>query len=155
MGEPGLLLVEAKAHAEELAAEGKPRPTSENSRRNHERIGLAITQATAGLHVQTGRRWDLSRDHHYQLSNRFAWSWKLVSLGIPVVLVFLGFLNACEVADVGDPFLSEEEWIRILKEHTCTAVDDNCWEEWLDIAGVPLITIIRAYDQQFGCRCDN
>ena len=149
--EPGLLLVEAKAHANELAGEGKSCPTSENGRRNHERIGIATTQATSGLHLQTGRRWDLSRDHHYQVSNRFAWSWKLASLGIPVVLVYLGFLNACEMADVGSPFRSEEEWIRILKNHTRSALDDECWGEPLDIAGVALIPLIRAYDQPFGC----
>ena len=42
--------------------------------------------ARNGLSAATGLQWGLSRDDHYQLSNRFAWCWKLATLGIPVVL---------------------------------------------------------------------
>ena len=28
------------------------------------------------------------------MSNRFAWAWKLADLGVPVVLVYLGFFRA-------------------------------------------------------------
>jgi len=92
-GMKGLLLVEAKAHDKELSEAGKSQSTTDNSKKNHDRIGIAIEQANTGLNsVLNG--WALSRDSHYQLSNRFAWSWKLTNLGMPVVLVYLGFLNA-------------------------------------------------------------
>ena len=101
--EKGLLLVEAKAYARELKAAGKEAPGSRNGGKNHERIGAAIAEANEGLRLVNGRPWALSRDSHYQLPNRFAWAWKLASLGIPVVLVYLGFLNAVEMTDRGRP----------------------------------------------------
>ena len=100
---PGLLLMEAKAHSAELDHLGKRTPRTTNGWKNHERIGAAIAEANEGLRLVNGRPWALSRDSHYQLSNRFAWAWKLASLGIPVVLVYLGFLNAVEMTDRGRP----------------------------------------------------
>ena len=46
---PGLLLIEAKAHSNELDSDGKSlrSSASPNSIKNHERIGLAITEAAA------------------------------------------------------------------------------------------------------------
>jgi hypothetical protein len=73
-----------------------------NGLRNHDKIGSAIRQANTNLNL-ISPGWNLSGDLHYQLSNRFAWSWKLASLGIPVVLVYLGFLNANDMSDQGHP----------------------------------------------------
>ena len=127
-GEPGLLLVEAKAHAGELDLKGKRlhRTASSNSQENHKQIGWAIVEASDGLASATGKPWGLSRDHRSQLSNRFAWSWKLASLGIPVVLLYLGFLNAQDMADDGPLFRSEAEWTRVMK----------------DLAGVPSTSLV-------------
>ncbi len=66
------------------------------SKRNHAQIGRAISEASLGL-KDTMDGWNLSRDSHYQLANRFAWAWKLASMGVPVVLVYLGFLGAAEM----------------------------------------------------------
>ena len=146
---PGLLLIEAKAHKTELPALDKC--TSKNEA-NLERIRRAIAEATAGLQSATGGRSNLSRDHHYQLSNRFAWSWKLASLGVPVVLVYVGFLNAQDMAsnDPGDKlFESEADWARILKDHSRNVVDEACWETRLDFGAVPFFPLIRGYDQPF------
>ena len=150
-GEPGLLLVEAKAHAAELDLKGKrlDRTASSASQENHRQIGRAIVEAREGLAWATGKPWGLSRDHHYQLSNRFAWSWKLASLGIPVVLIYLGFLKAQDMAGEGPLFRSEAEWTRVLKDHSRATVDETCWGEWLDMAGVPLVPLIRGIDQPF------
>ena len=79
----------------------------------------------------------------------FAWSWKLASLGIPVVLLYLGFLNAQDMANDGPLFRSEAEWTHVLKDHCRDAVDETCWGAWLDFAGVPLIALIRGIDQPF------
>ena len=149
--EPGLLLVEAKAHTGELDLKGKRlnRTASLNSQENHKQIGWAIIEASDGLASATGRPWGLSRDHHYQLSNRFAWSWKLASLGLPVVLLYLGFLNAQDMANDSPLFRSEAEWTRALKDHCRGAVNATCWGEWLDITGVPFIALTRGIYQPF------
>ena len=151
MGKPGLLLIEAKAHSNELEASGKSLGSnaSPNSIKNHERIGLAIAEAADQFQRATGNRWEISRDHHYQLSNRFAWSWKLASLGIPVVLLYLGFLNAQDMADDGTLFRSEADWKSTLKDHALGAVDEAFWGERVDLDGVPFIALIRGIDQPF------
>ena len=144
----GLLLIEAKAHGKELDSSGKG-CDRETNLENHARIEQAILEAVNGLQSVTGRTWKLSRDSHYQISNRFAWSWKLATLGIPVVLLYLGFLDAEDMADNGPLFRSEQEWERILKDHCRSVVDENCWGKWLDVHGVPLLPLIRTFDQPF------
>lgn len=149
-GRRGIFLVEAKAHENELSDSGKSRPgTSRNSQRNHEKIGQAISDANAELKKLTGNPWNLCRDKHYQLSNRFAWSWKLALLGIPVVLVYLGFLNATDMRDDGELFLSGADWESALKNHGIGCVDNFCWGKSLDCNGTPLIPLIRVFDQPF------
>ncbi len=151
MGKQGLLLIEAKAHSNELKNDGKllKSDASANSIKNHERIGLAIGEAATQFRRVTGKRWNISRDHHYQLSNRFAWSWKLVSLGIPVVLLYLGFLNAQDMAAYGPVFPSEASWEGVLQCHGLGVVDQACWGEWLNFDGVPFSALIRVTDQPF------
>ncbi len=105
-GRCGLLLIEAKAHDKELGRAGKPlKPdASDDSKAAHNAIGSAIELARIGLSGAMPGEWGISRDSHYQLSNRFAWSWKLTTHSVPVVLVYLGFLNADEMEDCGAPF---------------------------------------------------
>ena len=148
-GQPGLLLVEAKAHAAELDAAGKYFSEKSN-RQNHEKIGLAIEQANAALTAATGNPWRLSRDHNYQLSNRFAWAWRLADLGVPVALLYLGFLNAQEMLNI-DPelFQSAEQWATAVREYGAGVVDNACWGQMLDIDGTPLLPLLRVYDQPF------
>lgn len=148
-GQPGLLLVEAKAHAAELDAAGKYFSEKSN-RQNHEKIGLAIEQANAALTAATGNPWHLSRDHHYQLSNRFAWAWRLADLGVPVVLLYLGFLNAQEM-DGKDTelFQSAEQWAAAVQEYGAGVVDNACWGQMLNMDGTPLLPLLRVYDQPF------
>ena len=143
-GKEGLLLVEAKAHRNELTKRGKRKPTgSQNRRKNHERIGSAIKEANAGLGSVTRGIWGLSRDHHYQLANRFAWSWKLAMLGVPVVLLYLGFLNADEMD--GALFRTEDDWACALKDHARGVVDNSGWGNRLDVNGTSFWPLIRAH----------
>src|SRR6266542_1050241 len=111
---PGLLLIEAKAHDEELKKEAAGRSLTRDAsldrKASHGTIGLAIGAARKGLSDATSFEWKISRDVHYQMSNRFAWSWKLAEFGIPVVLVYLGFLKATEMADRGAPFADHATW---------------------------------------------
>lgn len=104
-GRRGLLLIEAKAHDHELERAGKPlrSDASDDSKAAHDAIGSAIELARIGLSRAMPGEWGVSRDSRYQLSNRFAWSWKLTTHGVPVVLVYLGFLSADEMEDCARP----------------------------------------------------
>ena len=155
-GKPGLLLVEAKAHLRELRV--KDDRCRSSNQANLDRIGNALAAANAAFQSATGKPWNLSRDRQYQLSNRFAWAWKLADLGIPVVLLYLGFLNAQDAARmaVDDKiFASAEEWESAVKSYCRekNAVDNAAWGRWLQWTDkpftAPLLPIIRAYDQPF------
>jgi hypothetical protein len=117
-GTPGLILVEAKANVPELSPLGKPtaRRPSQNSRENHEHIGTAILSARNALEAVIPGV-SIERDRHYQLSNRLAFSWKLASLGIPVVLVYLGFIGDSGIRYVGEPFSDPEHWDKTFRKH--------------------------------------
>ena len=142
-GREGLLLVEAKAHAGELQA-GDRCYAKDPNRQKTER---ATAEANVGLRQVTGGAWNLSTTHHYQLSNRFAWSWELASLGVPVVLVYLGFLNAQEMPD--PQFHSEADWNLALRDYGRGIVDESCWSESLDVTGTPLLPLIRVAEVPF------
>ena len=114
-GRQGFVLVEAKAHGTEFSDAGK-RLRGGDSGANHKRIGEAIIDANEGLGEATGLDWGLSRNRSYQLSNRFAWAWKVCTLGYPVAIVYLGFVGAIEMEP--DYFRDEEEWITLVLSKT-------------------------------------
>ncbi|HUU44156.1 MAG TPA: hypothetical protein VMX75_14070 [Spirochaetia bacterium] len=148
-GKGGLLLIEAKGHDTELLREEKGKTldkgASENSRRNHDRIGKAIGEAKVALNsILPG--WNLSRDSHYQLANRFAWGWKLIELGLPVILVYLGFLNAEEMRDLGKPFAADVDWQRLVRSHSKALVPDGIWNQKWELYGQPFIPLIRSIE---------
>lgn len=142
---PGLILVEAKAHDRELKDAGKRAPTTANGRKNHERVALAIEEANGGLN-RILPDWGLSRDRCYQISNRIAWAWKLASLKVPVVLVYLGFLNAHEMADQGQPFATAHEWELCLRRHSRDMVPGDAWGERLQVGQTPLWLLFQAME---------
>lgn len=151
---PGLLLVEAKAHANELVntVTGQKRDTrnrgDETARdASHRTIGNAIEETRIGLAAATELAWDLRVDSHYQLANRFAWSWKVAQLGVPVVMVYLGFLDAEEMTDRGAPFASPAAWEGLVRAHAKGIVPDVIWGSQIDVGGVPLIPVITSVKQ--------
>lgn len=146
---PGLLLVEAKAHVKELGKGGKKLPTTQDGWANHEQVGRAISDASAAFQKATAMRWAISRDRHYQLSYRFAWSWKLASLGIPVVLVYLGFLNAQDVAGEGTLFYTADDWTNAMMQHGEGVIPWDAWNTEVKFADAPVIPLLRVYDQPF------
>ena len=125
---PGLLLVEAKAHKGELSEGSKSPPSNtDESQANHEKIGNAIGEANRSLNFAVSG-FHLSRDDHYQVSNRFAWAWKIASLGTPVVLAYLGFPRAQEMADRSRVLLIDDaDWKRTVLEHVQGIVPDAAW----------------------------
>lgn len=137
---PGLILVEAKANWPELTKAGKTQPAkpSTNSTANHERIGAAIDQACVAW-----RRIDpdvnIKRDSHYQLANRLAFTWKLATLGIPVVLIYLGFTGDEGIrADAGAPFADSDDWREAFSDYAKGTIPLELFEKRIDFGGTPV-----------------
>ncbi|MBL0143815.1 MAG: hypothetical protein IPP91_17340 [Betaproteobacteria bacterium] len=113
---------------------------------SHVTIGRAIDEARAGLATDTGLPFGISRDACYQMSNRFAWSWKLAASGIPVVLVYLGFLGADDMMDKGLPLESHEQWSVLVTSHGGGIVPRECWEHAWHVNGQAIVPLIRTLD---------
>ncbi|OKO70655.1 hypothetical protein [Bradyrhizobium sp. NAS96.2] len=150
-GKAGIVLIEAKAHEQELIKEetgrkGIETAVSGSARRNLLRIDWAIRDANAALAEETGLPWALSRDWNYQMSNRFAWAWKLADLGIPVVLVYLGFLSASEMSDQGRPFTDNVDWEGVVKRHSQALFAAEVWGRRLACGSVPFVPLIRSFE---------
>ena len=118
-GQAGLLLVEAKAHSKELSSRSRCGATPANRKQ----IENALQEADAGLSTASGGSWRLFAEHKLQLANRFAWTWKLATFGVPVVLLYLGFLDAVEKKDMGNRFENLDDWKSTLSKH-CQGVID-------------------------------
>jgi hypothetical protein len=110
---PGVLLVEAKAHRSELKTCGKAFRNSSNLA-NHRKIGESIAIANHALNEFT-LGFKLSRDAFYQVSNRMAWGWRLASLGIPVIVLYLGFVQ--DAYWPADQFKSSEDWMQAARDY--------------------------------------
>ncbi len=154
-GRPGVLLVEAKAHDTELTRESAGRKRVSTSSKedqaqrdaSHKTIGAAIELARVGLEAQTGLKFGISRDVCYQMSNRFAWAWKLADAGVPVVLVYLGFLNADDMASDGNPLRNHEQWEKLVLAHGAPIVPEAIWNRRWTVKGQTLAPIIRSISQ--------
>ena len=153
-GSPGVLLIEAKAHDEELIKEaagrqleGRDKGDQAARQASHDTIGAAIEEARAGLSAATGLPWQISRDSHYQLSNRLAWSWKLAMLGFPVILVYLGFLKADEMTDKGKPFATAADWGKLVRDHGAGVVPPEIWNREWSVASQPFVPLLRSVAQ--------
>jgi hypothetical protein len=141
----GLVLVEAKANDQELKTEGKSLDSdaSANSRANHDRIGAAIREAREGLNgVVPGVR--LDRDRCYQLSNRLAFAWKLASMGLPTVLVYLGFLGDEGIEDAGRHFRDRTDWETCLRAHARAVAPDALFEREIRCGPASMWALIRS-----------
>ena len=141
----GLVLIEAKAHTNELKIEGKGLDpnASFNSLENHKRIGQAIDRASQAL-AESIPGVNISRDTHYQLANRVAFSWKIATLGIPVILVYLGFLGDKGIADIGEPFRDAKHWEQELWKYMDTKLPCKFIDRWIDCGEAQMQMIIRS-----------
>lgn len=133
-GRPGLILVEAKANCPELSPKGKVTDgaPSERSARNHDHIGHAISEARTALAVHFPEI-AISRDTHYQLSNRIAFAWQLARMGVPTVIVYLGFSGDDGIADVGEPFRDDEHWQDAFRRYRSSVSPDEMWEAPIEV----------------------
>ncbi len=129
-GLPGLILVEAKAHRGELFSSADKLKAKEGSKNRK-----SIIKALDEVYGQYGYK--LQYKEFYQMSNRIAWSIKLASIGIPVVLIYLGFINTEEmktsITSKDTLITSSEQWRDMVIE--CSekiGFNRNCWEEKKD-----------------------
>lgn len=142
---PGLVLVEAKANWPELSGSGKSAPLRDSTRShaNHERIGRAIDEARRAWR-QYCEYVSISRDSYYQLSNRLAFTWKLATLGIPTVLVYLGFTADEGISDAGPHFRDASDWRRAFTQFTQGRLPERILERRLDFSEAPAWVLARS-----------
>ena len=88
----------------------------------------------------------ISQKSHYQLSNRIAFAWKLASLGIPTVLVYLGFCGDDGIRDAGEPFRDEAHWNETFAQYAHTLVPQGLFNQRLDCGKAPAWFLVRARD---------
>lgn len=144
-GKRGLVLVEAKAHIDELKNDCKSDPSlSDNSIKNHDKIAKAIEEANVGIN-KGNNNVQLSRDSCYQLSNRIAHAWWLADKGIPVVLLYLGFED-CKDMDNGKNklFKKDEEWQTCFLEHAKIIGADTLIDKTLNCGESSFVMICRS-----------
>ena len=142
---PGLVLVEAKANWQELKVGGKvySADASKNSKENHEQIGRAIDEARSGWQ-RIDRRVSITRDSHYQLANRLAFTWKLGMFGFPVVLAYVGFTRDEGIHDAGAPFTDDQDWQQALTEYAGGTVPLDLFDRRIDLGPAPVWLVSRS-----------
>lgn len=151
-GRKGLMLVEAKAHQGEMSSDH----CSAKEKQNIEQIRIALTEATekwndllCGLATEQGYKMKyllkLGSDCHYELSSRLAWALKVAEMGIPVILVYLGFLDALEIEEIkgGIIFRCEEDWRNTVLAKTKKPIPEELWDHTFSVNGTPLTVLIR------------
>jgi hypothetical protein len=144
----GILLVEAKAHVHELENESKGKPLKKdatpNSKKNHEKIKKAIEEARQGI-IKHGNEVAISRDNCYQLSNRVAHAWWLANNNIPVVLLYLGFLDVQDMNNGKNILLnSNQHWQSTFINHANKVGVDQIINKWIDCGESSFITICES-----------
>jgi len=137
-GQQGLVLIEGKAHVKELNENDSCRATN---KANLDRIGQAICEASQALAKEIPGV-NISRDTHYQLANRVAFSWKIASLGIPVILVYLGFLG--DKSWPRDQFEDDRHWMHELRKYMDNHIPEDFISRWIDCGEEQIQMIIRS-----------
>jgi hypothetical protein len=136
-GQRGLVLIEAKAHVKELNENDSCGAKNEA---NLGRICKAICNASHTL-SEVVKGIDISCCTHYQLANRVAFSWKIASLGIPVILVYLGFLGD---KSWQDKFIDNSHWICELQKYMDKHIPEDFIDQWICCGKSKMQMIIRS-----------
>lgn len=143
---PILILVEAKAHTNELSRSGKTLKAnvSKNSIENHKKISSAILETNNAL-LKIFPEIDISIDSHYQFANRIAFSWKLASMGFKVILIYLGFTGYKGISDVGKPIEDQQHWQDIMETYTSNILPDSFWNQWIACGKGSMYAAIKSH----------
>lgn len=143
-GIAGLLLVEAKAHEDELDWSGKQLSPSAKlaSKENHKQIGECVNEANAALNKLCDGLFNLDINSHYQLVNRVAYGWKLANLGLPIVLLYLGFTG--DTYFKADYFHDDLHWQRVMGGYLQGVVSQQFPERVHKVSNGSLQLLIRS-----------
>lgn len=68
-------------------------------------------------------------------------------MGIPVILVYLGFLKADEMKDRGIPFDNHEQWKQLVESQSQDLFPNTVWSKTMGVNGVQFIPLIRSVTQ--------
>ncbi|HSL70873.1 MAG TPA: hypothetical protein VK864_11570, partial [Longimicrobiales bacterium] len=136
-GKRGLVLIEAAADQSELNNAGMPvtkRKSKEaqlRSDENDEHIRGALEFASSALNsLMPGTT--LSADDRYELSSRVAHAWWLANNGIPVVLMYLGFLHDQRAEASDETFTSQADWLTGFENYCRGILPDGFTGRWVD-----------------------
>lgn len=122
---------------------------SSRSKENHIQITNAIEQAREALAAQEPGV-GISTKSSYQLSNRVAHAWWFAHHGIPVVLVYLAFLNDERMADQGLPIKDDQDWRRWFWSHARESLPESFGERWVSCGPASLFLALRTRDMPVG-----
>ena len=151
-GKNGLLLIEAKAHQSEMNSDHCPT----KDKRNIKQINIAMSEASEkwsdllqeraeSFGLKLSHSLKLSADAHYRLNAQLAFAWKLADMGIPVVLVYLGFTEAWELLeDHCVIFKNLDQWRTCVIEKTKRLIPEELWDATYSVNGTPLTVLIRS-----------
>jgi hypothetical protein len=144
-GRRGLVLVEAKGNWTEVSTAGKVLRDGYaiGIGVNHDRIVSALARASAGLSKLAGPV-SLTTTSHYQLARRLAFAWKLASLGLPVALVYLGFIGDEGISDTGESFATDSAWSDAFRGYCGSPGIPSLFEHELRVGETPLWLIARS-----------
>ena len=67
-------------------------------------------------------------------------------MGVPVVLVYLGFLN---VDEMPGPFTSAQEWEDFVRDYSRDIIPEDTWASKVMVNGTPIYPVIRSLDHQW------
>ncbi len=84
------------------------------------------------------------------MSNHFVWAWKLTRLGVPVVLAYLGFARADEMADRGAPFADAADWRRLVQAHGAALFPPSLWDRAWGTGRETFAPLIRTLEVPLG-----
>lgn len=87
---------------------------------------------------------NVTRDSHYQLSNRVAFGWWLASHGLPTIILYLGFLGDYGLPDAGAPFADDNDWQHCFEEYCEGIVPRSLRETRLDLGPASLWIVARS-----------
>lgn len=107
-----------------------------------DRAGWWNTPGVLGARGAAVYKRGLPETHFLARVRVVAWSWKLASLGVPVLLVYLGFLNAVKMVDQGEPFADRRAWERAVRSHVAGVVPEQVCGAAVDVRGTPLRAVI-------------
>ena len=147
-GKKGILLVEGRVNTGELFYNSIKKILSnlhtDNVMANQVSVENAINEANTSI-SKTVKDIKLSTENCYQLSSRITEAWWLASKGIPVVLLYVGFLNYEKLSyKTHKIFTTDAEWQDLFKKHTEKVGVDKLLEKSVNCGAASFTTIVRS-----------